>query len=156
MATTKKTAAAPAPVEIDTATLANKALRTAQIRIGGTVFEARCPKDAVLARIHREGDDSIEVIKALISSMIGKKNGEKVAAMLEDEDVEDVSIYTLSALTSYLMEDENGPQWGKALLDGLKSLGSGETPRTIPVKRAAPGSAPARPRRAAKAATGRR
>lgn len=152
MATPKN--AAPAPVEIDTATLANKALRTAHIRIGGVVFEAHCPKDAVLARIHREGDDSIEVIKALISSMIGKKNGEKVAAMLEDEDADDVSIYTLSALTRYLMEDEEGPQWGKALLDGLKSLGSGETPRTVPVKRTT--SAPARPRRAAKAAASSR
>jgi hypothetical protein len=128
---------APAPVEIDTATLANKALRPANIRIGGTVFEAHCPKDAVLARIHREGSDSIEVILGLISAMIGKANGEKVAAMLDDEDCDDVSIYTLSALTRYLMEDEAGPQWGKALLDGLKSLGSGETPRTVPVKKAA-------------------
>lgn len=143
------------PVEIDTAKLANKSLRTAHIRIGGEVFEAHCPKDAVLARIHRDGTDSIEVILGLISAMIGKANGEKVAAMLDDEDVDDVSIYTLSAMTRYLMEDEEGPQWGKALLDGLKSLGSGETPRTVPVKRA-PGSAPARPRRAAKATTASR
>lgn len=142
------------PVEIDTAALAKPTGRPAAVRIGGKVYEARCPKDAVLARIHRDGTDSIEVILALISAMIGKEGGAEVAAMLDDEDVADVSILTLSGLTRYLMEDEKGPQWGAALLDEFKGLGSGETPRTVPVKKAS-SRKPAAPRTAKRAAARR-
>jgi len=151
MAATKT--AAPAPVEIDTATLAKPIGRTAHIRIGGVVFEAKCPKDAVLARIQEEGTNSVTVIGDVMAAMIGKKGGEQVLAMLDDPDNYEVSLGTLSLLVTYLLEDEAGPQWGKALADNLKALGSGEKPRTIPVKRT---TGPARSPKAVKRTTSRR
>ena len=141
------------PVEIDTATLAKPVGRIAPIRIGGNVYQAKCPKDAVLARIQTEGTNSIEVIESVITAMIGKKGGAEVADMLADEDDDEVSIMTLSALIRFLMEDPAGPQWASELASSLKSLGSGETPRTVPVRR---GSAPARAPRAAKRAVARK
>ena len=143
-----------APIEIDTATLAKPVGRSAHIRIGGTVFEAHCPKDAVLARIKAEAETSLDAITRIIAAMIGKAGGEQVADMLHDEDNEEVSLVTLSALVRYLLEDPDGPEWGKALTESLKELGSGETPRTVPVRRT---SAPARaPKKAAKRAPARR
>ena len=135
------------PIEIDTATLARPVGRTAHIRIGGTVYEAHCPKDAVLAKIQNDNDPSVTKVVRLISSMIGKEGGEEVAAMLEDEDNDEVSLFTLSELVKYLFDDPDGPQWGKALTESLKEIGSGETPRTVPVRRS---SAPAKAPRAAK------
>lgn len=140
------------PIEIDTAALAKPIGRTAHIRIGGEVFEAHCPKDAVLAKIKQEGTGSIEVITRIVTAMIGRDGGERVAAMLDDEDNDEVSLVTLSALVKYLLEDPDGPQWGNALTASLKSLGSGDTPRTVPVRRSTPPRAP----RAAKKTPARR
>lgn len=143
MASTPKTVE---PIEIDTAALAKPIGRTAHIRIGGVVFEAHCPKDAVLAKIKAEASSSIDVIVRIIGAMIGKAGGEQVAAMLDDEDNDEVTLVTLSELVKYLLDNPDGPQWGNALTESLKELGSGETPRTVPVRRS---SAPARPKKAA-------
>jgi hypothetical protein len=137
----------PKPVEIDTATLAKPIGRTVAIRIGGTVYEAHCPKDAVLARIQRDGTNTIDVITDVITAMIGRDGGEEVAGMLADGDNDEVSIGTLSQMIQYLMDNPDGPQWANALTENLKALGSGETPRTIPMKRGAPARAPRAKRR---------
>jgi len=151
MATTKT--AAPAPVEIDTATLAKPIGRTAYIRIGGVVFEAKCPKDAVLAKIKADSKTSIDIITKIIASMIGKDGGAQVAAMLEDEDNDEITLVTLSELVKYLLDHPDGPRWGDALTESLKELGSGETPRTVPVRRAL---APAHAKKAVKRTPARR
>lgn len=141
------------PVEIDTAKYKKPVGRTSLIRIGGTVFEAHCPKDAVLAQINSEDLGSFDTVTRVIAAMIGRDGGEKVVEMLEDPDNDEVSLMTLSSLIRFLMEDPEGPRWGEALTESLKSLGSGETPRTIPVRRT---SAPARAPRAAKRTAAKR
>lgn len=154
MATVAKTAA-PQPIEIDTAALARPIGRTAHIRIGGVVFEAHCPKDAVLARI-QEGTNSIEVIEQVITAMIGREGGDQVREMLADEDNTEVSLITLSELVRYLMEHPDGPQWGEALADSMQALGSGETPRTVPVQQQASPARTKSPARATKKTTTRK
>lgn len=150
------TATTVQPIEIDTATLAKPIGRTAHIRIGGVVFEAHCPKDAVLARIQSEGTNSIEVIEQVITAMIGREGGDQVREMLADEDNVEVSLMTLSELVRYLMENPDGPQWGEALADSMQALGSGETPRTVPVQQQASPARTKSPARATKKTVARK
>ncbi|WP_062214600.1 hypothetical protein [Streptomyces sp. NBRC 109706] len=142
-------------IEIDTATLAKPVGRPAHVRIGGEVFIARCPKDAVLARMADTATNRrMDLVAGYTAAIFGSEAGERIGEMLVDPDVEDVTLATLMELVRYLLSDENGPQWSKALEESFKALGSGPKPRTVrtaptkkaPAKRAATKRAPARRR----------
>jgi len=150
-------AAAPATpaVEIDTAALATKTGRTAWVRIGGEVFEAHCPKDSVLVMIYQEEKRSLSLVTRFMAAMLGTEPAARVEAMLLDPDNGEVSITTLYQLTQYLLNDPDGPRWGDQVQEQLKAIGSGQKPRTIPVKKAASPAKKSSTRRAAVAA-GRR
>lgn len=124
------------PVVIDTSALARPVGETVLIGVGGETFEARCPKDAVLERMHREGSSSFDALSRVFTAMVGAKDGERITEMLDDPNNHEVSLETLSRMVTWLMKDPEGPQWAKAIEDSIKDLGSGETPRTVPTKRA--------------------
>lgn len=117
-------------IEIDTATAAPPVGRTAWVRIGGTAYEARCPKDAVLFDIYQGDTRDLAVVRQLLAAMLGTQAASEVEAMLTSPDHPDVSYVTLFKVVSYLMSDEKGPRWSDAVAESMKQLGSGKTPTT--------------------------
>lgn len=136
------------PIAIDTQTLARHIGDAVNIKVGGKVYEARCPKDAVLLKLRDGEADTIEVIMRAFRGMIGSENAVEVETMLNDPDNREVCIDTLARMIAFLIDDPAGPKWGDALQSSVKELGSGETPRTVATRKAAP--------RTAKRAAGRR
>lgn len=125
-------------IEIDTSTLAEPVGRTAHIRIGGTVYEARCPKDAVLFDIYTENVQDISVVRRFLAAILGTRDAAQVEEMLSSPDHPDVTYVTLYRVVNYLMSDPKGPNWGEAVAKSVQSLGSGKTPTTQKVARKAP------------------
>lgn len=121
-------------IEIDTATTSTLVGRTVHIRVGGVVFEARCPKDAILVQIQESEEATLPSIVSFMSAMVGTKSGAEIRDMLTDPDNAEVSISSLHGVIRFLMSDPAGPRWDDALTASIKALGSGEMPRTIPVK----------------------
>lgn len=117
-------------IEIDTATAALPVGRTAWVRIGGTAYEARCPKDAVLFDIYQGDTRDLSVVRHLLAAMLGTQAAGEVEAMLTSPDHPDVSYVTLFKVVSYLMSDEKGPRWSDAVAESMRQLGSGQTPTT--------------------------
>lgn len=141
-------------IEIDTSALAKPIGRTAWVRIGGEVFEARCPKDAVLARISETSSGKrLSLVRDYVVGIFGREAGARIGEMLDNEDLPEVSLVTLMEIISYLLDDENGPQWATALTESIKGLGSGPRPRTV---RTAPAKAPAKKAAAKKTTAARR
>lgn len=148
--------AAEPVIEIDTSTVAAPVGRTAWVRIGGTAYEARPPKDAVLVGMYQDDSQDISVVRQLLTAMLGTKYGAEVGSMLHSPDHPDVTYVTLYKVVSYLMADEKGPRWSDAIADSMKALGSGPTPVTQKVA-AKPATKKATTRKApAKKTTARR
>lgn len=142
--------AAEPVIEIDTSTVARPVGRPAWVRIGGTAYQARCPKDAVLLDIYEDNSRDLGVVRRLLASMIGTSPAVEVEEMLHSPDHEDVTYVTLYQVISYLMNDPAGPRWAEAISESMKALGSGQTPVTKKVaakpaaKKTATKKAPAR------------
>lgn len=117
-------------IEIDTSTVAQPVGRSAWVRIGGTVYEARCPKDAVLLDIYQDNTRDLSVIRRLLAAMLGTSEAADVEAALHSPDHPDVTYVTLYQVVTYLMNDPKGPQWTEAISESMKALGSGKTPVT--------------------------
>lgn len=117
-------------IEIDTATIAKPIGRTAWVRIGGTAYEARCPKDAVLFGIYQEQSEDLAVVRKFLAAMFGTEAAAEIEAMLDSPDHPDVTYVTLYQIVQYLMSDPAGPQWSQAITESMKQLGSGKTPTT--------------------------
>lgn len=130
--------AAAKTIAIDTKTLAKPIGETVNIKVGGTVYEAHCPKDSVLMRMRDDDSDSFEVISRAYTGMVGTQAGAEIVAMLDDPDNREVTLEVLSRMLQWLLESPDGPQWGKAIEESVKDLGSGETPRTVATARKAP------------------
>lgn len=130
--------AAEPVIEIDTSTVAAPVGRTAWVRIGGTAYEARPPKDAVLVDVYQDNVQDISVVRHFLVAMLGTKSGAEVEAMLHSPDHPDVTYVTLSKIVMYLMSDQKGPRWSEAIAESMKSLGSGKTPVTQKVAAKAP------------------
>lgn len=122
--------AADRVIEIDTSTVAQPVGRSAWARIGGTAYEARCPKDAVLLDIYQDNTRDLSVIRRLLASMLGTSEATDVERMLHSPDHPDVTYVTLYQVVTYLMNDPKGPQWTEAISESMKALGSGKTPVT--------------------------
>lgn len=125
-------------IEIDTSTVAAPVGRTAWVRIGGSDYEARPPKDAVLVDLYQGNTGDIAVVRRFLTAMLGTKSGAEVEAMLHSPDHPDVTYVTLYQVVMYLMSDEKGPRWSEAIADSMKALGSGKTPVTKKVAAKSP------------------
>lgn len=143
--------AAEPVIEIDTSTVAQPVGRPAWIRIGGTAYEARCPKDAVVLDIYQSSTRDLTVVRRLLASMLGTNEADEVESMLHSSDHPDVTYVTLYQVVTYLMGDPEGPRWAEAIGESMKGLGSGTTPVTKKVA-----AKPAAKKPAAKKATTRR
>lgn len=117
-------------IEIDTSTVATPVGRTAWVRIGGTAYEARPPKDALLIDMYKDNTKDIAIVRRFLTAMLGTKCGAEVEDMLHSPDHPDVTYVTLYQVVKYLMSDEKGPRWSEAITDSMKALGSGTTPTT--------------------------
>lgn len=148
--------AAEPVIEIDTSTVAAPVGRTAWVRIGGTAYEARPPKDAVLVDMYQDDIQDITVVRQFLTAMLGTKDGAAVEAMLHSPDHPDVTYVTLYKIVSYLMSDEKGPRWSEAIAESMKALGSGKTPVTQKVARKAPAKKTTSRKPAAKKTAARR
>lgn len=127
------------PVVIDTKALAKPVGQSVHVRIGGVVYEAHCPKDSVFLKFKESADDNdgYATIMRCFEGMIGLEGADEVRAMVEDPGNREVSLSSLSQMLTWLLEDKDGPQWRKAIEESVKELGSGETPRTVPTRKAA-------------------
>ena len=139
-------------IEIDTSTVARPVGRTAWVRIGGTPYEALCPKDAVLLDIYQDNTRDLTVVRRLLEAMLGTSPAAEVEEKLHSPDHPDVTYVTLYKVVSYLMTDPAGPQWTEAISESMKALGSGQTPVTKKVA----AKKPAAKKTSAKKATARK
>lgn len=117
-------------IEIDTATVAPPVGRAAWVRVGGSPFEARCPKDALLVSIYQEQSKDLAVVRRFLAAMFGTTASAEIETMLDSPDYPDVTYVTLYKVVQYLMSDPAGPQWSEAITESMKQLGSGKTPTT--------------------------
>lgn len=122
--------AAEPVIEIDTSTVAKPVGRPAWVRIGGTAYEAKCPKDAVLLDLYQDNSQDLSVVLRLFAAMLGTSPAAEVEEMLHSPDHEDVTYVTLYQVVTYLMTDPKGPRWTEAISESMKALGSGQTPTT--------------------------
>lgn len=125
-------------IEIDTATIAPPVGRTAWVRVGGTPYEARCPKDALLFSIYQEQSKELAVVRQFLAAMFGTTAAAEIETMLDSPDYPDVTYVTLYKVVQYLMSNPAGPRWSEAIADSMKALGSGKTPVTKKVAAKAP------------------
>lgn len=125
------------PVIIDTADLAPEpAAEPVYVRIGGNVYLAHPPKDTVLMGMDTDKDTitaavSLDMLCDIIRGMLESDAAEEVMEMIRDPSNAEVTFATMTRIIDFLIADEDGPQWGKAINETMSELGSGRTPTTV-------------------------